>query len=68
MRLPIFLLLAVGVSLLVGLISGAIGAGFWLSFGRAVSALVILQVCYALFLALSVRRLSQSKLGDNGEQ
>lgn len=67
MRLSVFLLLAVGISLVVGLVSAIFGAGLWLSIGRAAVTVVLLQIGYFLFLVLASRNADQSEVGDNGE-
>lgn len=67
MRLPVFLLLAVGVSLVVGGVFGFFGAGFWPSVVWAMATLIVLQVSYFLFLMLEARKVRNSKVLDNSD-
>lgn len=67
MRLSVFLLLAAGVSVVVAVLSGLAGVGFWASVGRGAGILVLLQIGYFVFLVMSARKADQSDVGDNGE-
>jgi hypothetical protein len=66
MRLPVFLVLTLGVTLAVGLLSAIGGAGLWASLGRAIAVLVALQVIYFVFLMIAARNAKPTKTGDNG--
>lgn len=68
MRFPVFLLLTIGVSLAVGLISGLSSAGFLASLGIGVATLIIFQLAYFLFLVMAARRVSQMKSDNNADQ
>lgn len=68
MRFPVFLLLTIGVSFALGLISALSRAGFLASLGIGVATLVILQLAYFLFLVMAARRVSQAKSGKNEDQ
>ncbi len=65
MRLSVFLLLALVISLGVGVIAGLSGAGIWASLTRAIVVLVVLQVAYFLFLVFASRGGDKTKLGQN---
>lgn len=67
MRLPVFLLLAVGVSLFVGGVSGFVGSSFWKSVGLAIATLVALQIGYFLFLILAARKVKKSKAPEKSD-
>lgn len=65
MRLSVFLFLALVAAFGVGLISILGGAGIWVSFGRAIVALVVLQIAYFLFLVIAARNVSAAKSHEN---
>ena len=68
MRFPVFLLLTIGFSFALGMISVLSRAGFLASLGIGVATLVILQLAYFLFLVMAARRVSQAKSGKNEDQ
>lgn len=67
MRLPVFLVLTFGITLAVGLLSVMGGAGIWISLGRAIAVLVVMQVIYFLFLMIAARNAKPTQTGKDSD-